>query len=148
MSRSLARAFSVFYFSRFCSPSFPRSLATFSPSYYISHLIMIHTWPFVFTRLLVKMNRARARARDKGASKRANGQFFFLLFLPIVYVCAHTHCLFFPLRRPIHKGYSISSLQSLSSSVYFYLLFTYERERRKKENVKQAIGRAREYESG
>lgn len=73
MTRSFARAFSIFFFTSlaFALPLPLVPLPTFSPSYYyISHRIMIHTWPFVFARLLVKNElRARARESDKRASE-------------------------------------------------------------------------------
>jgi L-asparagine transporter-like permease len=84
MTRSaLVRAFSVFYFSRFHSPSFPSNL--FSSIHYIPHPVMIHTWPFVLACLLTKMNRERT-------SKQADA---FSSFLFAYRECMRTHALLF-----------------------------------------------------
>ena len=88
--------------------------------------------------------------------ERASKQTLFLhFFLPVctrAFISSPSSPSF--LRRAMHRGYSISSLQSSSSSssssIYFCLfihLRTRKREREKKkragENVKQAVGRER-----
>jgi hypothetical protein len=50
----------------------------------------------ICVRALARKNELRARARDKRASEQASKRTLFLLFfLPIVYICAHTHALLF-----------------------------------------------------
>jgi hypothetical protein len=148
MTRSFVRAFSVFYSARSRSPSFPSSLFSF-----VLHLASLHdTYMAICVRALAgKMN--RARARDRRANERANGRLFF--FLPIVYICTHTHTLlsFFLLFDDQCIGdivfQACRRCPRRFTSIYYS--FTNERtreKRRKKENVKQAIGRMREYESG
>jgi hypothetical protein len=131
MTRLFVRAFSVFYSARSRSLSFPSSLFSF-----VLHLASLHdTYMAICVRALAgKMNRARVIGERTSEQTDAFSSFC----LSRMYARTRTHCfLFSSRRRPMHRGYSISSLPSLSSPVYFYLLFIYERENEREKKKKR-----------
>ena len=156
----------------FTSLSFLLSFQPFYCLYYISHLIMIHTWPFVFVRLLEEMNCARAHTQHTHTHtirKRSKRPFAFsfssFLLAYRVYRCTRTPCvflflslsLFFSLRRRMYRGYIVFQACSRCPrrfiSIYYSLTNRArgknERAREEKKNERMSSQQLpNEYESG